>query len=324
MIACKHDLSDLKPAPGAWVPDEYGELCAECVRTSCSAEETACRADQSCFETFRDCYPSKPTCGVRSTLHHDLASCISDRCRDECRLAETEFDCVGNYTWPQPDPTAPTRFQVEMSAFAGLPYVPVSVALCGGTVPECDETRAVLATTPGRYPLEYQWSAAAQLRPYLSVRGPSAQTLYVFEGPPLLNGHVLPITVVPELAYVAMLGAVGVVADEQHGTIAAIAVGCTADRLSAVSFRLRTNGSELAPPEAKEFYFRGMSPVAAPTVSATQEPNIGGFANVAPGVYTVEAWREGRVIGRMDSVLVVGGGLTQVNITPLTSDQTLP
>jgi hypothetical protein len=321
LVCCKHDLAEVKGPAGSWLPDQYGEACASCASSACATEEEACRADKVCFETFHQCYPSKPSCGVRSGFHRAFAACLTDRCLDECKLQESELGCVGGYSWPKPDSTQPTRFEVEVSPFAETQFVPVSAAVCGGSKPDCKESTLVEAESPGRYPLEYQWSAAGQTRPYVRVSGDQAQTVYIFEGAPILDGHVLPVTVLPELTYTGMLALLGQTKSEERGTIVAIMLSCSGSRLANISFRLVRSTQEVSDSEPVEFYVVGSVPLAVPNATATQEPNYGGFANVAPGTYSVIALRDEREVGRIDAVHVLGGALTQVNITPLTMDQ---
>ncbi len=320
LLGCGHDVDSLVTTPGSWLPLTAGQDCVDCAVGMCLAEERACASDRICVVRYQMCDAPSPTCGVGSLQTRAFASCVIGLCRDRCGFtAERELHCVRNYSWPMPERNVPSNVFVDLAAFAAEVPSTTLVELCTDKY-NCEP---FVHVEDNRYRASYRFQGGSQIRPFVRVHGVGVQTALYYEGADISNDYLLSITTLLQLEYAVFVQQAGGVADDTHGTIGAVMYGCSTARMSGVAFRLERDG--VAVPPAQQgipYYFVGTSPPRPSSqVTQTQDTNLGGFANITPGVYSVVALLNGTPIGRVDNIAVEPGTLTQVNIFPLTVDQ---
>lgn len=318
LLACAHDVEQLATPPGSWLPPSAGAECIGCIVAECPDEERACAASATCVSSYRACDAPSPTCGVGSLENRSFAACVVGACRDTCGFPARELMCVGNYSWPKPQSGGPTRVFADLRSFDNLALPATQAELCS----ELHSCQALTPVMGARYQGSYEWSDASPFRPIVRVHGDDVQSALYFEGAEISSDYLLTVSVLRKATYAALLDVVQAPHDESLGAIAAVMYGCSTSRLSGVTFQLERDHVPLpASEQGIPFYLHGVGPaLPSQQARATQDTNVGGFANVAPGVYDVVALSE-RVIGRMNNVVVEEGSLTQVNIFPLDADQ---
>jgi hypothetical protein len=327
LCGCGHDLSALTVGiddAKTWLPEQAAPECVACVIGSCRAEGEACLEDPSCRSVYRECYPPNPSCGLGAPVNRDLATCIGASCADVCYPEPLRLSCLGGYSLPEPRPGQRIDFDVKLTSFWSSP-VRVQAELCQGPAQQCEPDSAVELVDGQTAPFHYTWSNATQTRPYVRVYGEGVPTTLSFEDLPILPGHRLPLAVISANLFTQLLSVIGAPYGLERGTLTAVALDCTVQRIPGVRFSLERDGRPLSVEQSGiPFYLSGELPVRDEGTLSTRESTfVGGFAELEPGVYDLIAQLDGREVGRTRSILVLGGAITNATILPTDRSEAL-
>ncbi len=229
--------------------------------------------------------------------------------------ATDPWACLGTITAPTAEGAMGTM-RVRIANFQS------NAALSGVTVKACaraDDTCATphsTATTDsmGVASVTYPMGASG-FDGYLEVTGGSGAnevtpTRNFFPLPPFRTMEQFSLLVVTRATFTLLSAGFNATLDATHGAIAFIANDCEGDRAAGISASISP-----AATGARQFYFTGVLPSL--TATQTDATGVGGWLDVGPGAYSVEARRvsPGARVGAV-SLSVRGGYITSTNLTP--------
>ena len=228
--------------------------------------------------------------------------------------AVDRWACLGNVTWPMPNPGEIVDVNVATRMATGGPIPDgITVKYCAALDPDCT------APLAGPTPLDSTGKISVQTesgtRGFFEFTGtPIMPNLLYFSQPAFgaASGSNLdePVTLVSPDLFDTLIDKAGEVADPTRGTLLTVTIDCNAE--PAVGVRIE---SALADAQSKTFYFVGLLP--SPTATQTDVQGYGGILNVPPGTETVESYvvETGALIGS-SGYQIRAGTLTSVAVEP--------
>lgn len=308
--------------------------CETCLTSTGCAELSTCMADEACLMS-RFCGNSclgydlqcTGTCGYSAPqfyapLGDAGLSTLSNpqlfaSCTDACKPG-SDWSCVSKLAWPTANkPSVTFRFYVYDFA-SGKPLSGVTVRGCSKSDPDtcADATPTVKSSSAGLVelplnvePLPFDGYIEMSLTGYVTYL--FLFYPYVVEDSGPLRETVLGLPFLTQSLLEADYKAASIPFDPTLGTVAIVPLDCEGSGAPYVSF----TGDGLGPSAVTYYFYDGIPTTHVNMTQPGPISDTGGFANVAPGVHTVESRVAGRVVSTAD-IGVRAGAFTVMMSVP--------
>jgi hypothetical protein len=285
-----------------WTGGQFSTVdadCAACGAAKCVEANADCRDDPDCV-AFTRCIASSTDPATQAQCRSEFIPYLTeeifardiggpyqqclfqDECLEQCG-SRTNWQCVGNFSWPTTaEEVIPFRFRF-VEAFKQTELADVEIKVCPAYDIHCEQPTATGRTDAhGEVLLELP-TALRQFQGYLELKQATLYPTLLKLGWPISREGVTNITLIDSMSVALNVAFAGVDPDPERGLLQVRFYSCTGMAAPGVSFT--TSPTD----ESSLYWYAGAE--GTPNFKATQTAAIGagGVINAIEGPHTIVA-----------------------------------
>ena len=239
------------------------------------------------------------------------AVCTANVCQV---MVDPIWGCLGHVVEPVPDPTMKVTFAEKLTYTDQSPVTMATVDVCDKLDLDCTSTdpdypKGLMPGPDGTVNL----TVIQGFDGFVRISGPTVMDSRVFVGRPIVTPpSVKSVRLLEPSEYQLLAGYAKQVVDPTRGTAILLAVDCSDNSASGVSFTCAAADSG-----SQAFYLINQAPTPPPTATSTDVDGFGGYLNLPVGLTVAQSYRasDDTLVGQ-SSFDVLANTISYVQIAP--------